>query len=482
MKKSLSVVLLSLCAMISGAQTEQDPIVLVVAGESVPRSEFEYSYNKNNGEGVIDKKSVEEYVDLFVNYKLKVKAAADAKIDTLTSFREEYASYRDQQIRPALLDDDDIEREAQRIYKETQQEVDGAGGIVKPAHIFLSVPQQTTDADYQRALQRADSIYNVLKENNFDSDLFGTLVEQYSQDISTMKTKGEFLWIRRGVLLPELDDKVFSMEVGETSTPVRAADGIHILQLRGRQHFPPYDSLRTEIHMFIDRRGVREALIDQKLDSLAAAQGQDVTRADILRQKREEMVSEDEDLKYLLKEYHDGLMLYEISNATVWDKAEKDSTALAQYYKKNKKRYRWDAPRFKGIAYRTKETADIANVKAALEGVPFDKWVEVLRTTFNADSVQIRAEKGIFRRGDNALVDKYVFAIDSVATDDRYASDYPYTSTYGRLIAQPEDYGDVRGLVVGDYQEELERAWVAALRRKYPVVVDRAVLATVNNH
>ena len=72
-----------------------------INGTPVLRSEFEYSYNKNNSEGVIDKKTVEDYVDLFVNYKLKVVAALDAKLDTLTSFKNEFAQYRDQQLRPS---------------------------------------------------------------------------------------------------------------------------------------------------------------------------------------------------------------------------------------------------------------------------------------------------------------------------------------------------------------------------------------------
>ena len=81
------------------AQTA-DPIIMTINGQPVSRSEFEYSYNKNNSEGVIDKKTVDEYVDLFVNYKLKVAAALDAKLDTLRSFQEEFAMYRDQQIKP----------------------------------------------------------------------------------------------------------------------------------------------------------------------------------------------------------------------------------------------------------------------------------------------------------------------------------------------------------------------------------------------
>ena len=85
-----------LVSMAASAQTD-DPVIMTVNGQPVLRSEFEYSYNKNNSEGVIDKKSVKEYVDLFVNYKLKVIAALDAKYDTLTSYNKEFRQYRDQQ-------------------------------------------------------------------------------------------------------------------------------------------------------------------------------------------------------------------------------------------------------------------------------------------------------------------------------------------------------------------------------------------------
>ena len=64
---------------------KSDPIIMTVAGVDVPRSEFEYSYNKNNTDGVIDKKTVDEYVELFVNYKLKVKAALDLSVRNLPS-------------------------------------------------------------------------------------------------------------------------------------------------------------------------------------------------------------------------------------------------------------------------------------------------------------------------------------------------------------------------------------------------------------
>ncbi len=481
MKKTVIMAAGLLLAAAASAQTEtEDPVIMTIAGEPVTRSEFEYSYNKNNSEGVIDKKTVDEYVDLFINYKLKVRAAADAGIDTLSSFQKEFASYRDQQIRPAMITDGDVEAEARRIYRETQEKVDSAGGLVKPAHIFVLCRQSATDAEAAAAEAKADSLYGVLKEAGFSREAFTDLATRFSDDKSTVKNGGELPWIQKGQTLPEFDEKVYSMQVGETSEPVKSAAGFHIIQLRDKSNFFPYDSLRTSVMSYINQMGIKNKLINQKLDSIAAARGGDVTRDMVLAEKREQMEAEDSDLKYLIKEYHDGLMLYEISNETVWDRAEKDSVGLANYFRKHKKKYKWDAPRFKGIAYRTKDAGDVEAVKEAVRNVKYDDWNEVLRTTFNSDSVlRIRVEKGVFKRGDNAIVDTYEYGDSAVI---REVKGYPNTASFGRFIKQPENCDDVRGLVVADYQEELEKAWVAGLRSKYPVYVDEKVLATVNKH
>ena len=111
---------------------------------------------------------------------------------------------------------------------------------------------------------------------------------------------------------------------------------------------------------------------------------------------------------------------------------------------------------------------------------PFDVWAEVLRTTFNNDSVlRIRAEKGIFKEGMNALVDSLVFGKDTTAAP---VKDFPYTDVYGKKLTAPEDVDDVRQQVISDYQDSLEKQWVEGLRKRYKVVVDEKVLATVNKH
>ena len=193
------------------------------------------------------------------------------------------------------------------------------------------------------------------------------------------------------------------------------------------------------------------------------------------------MASKDSDLKNLIKEYHDGLLLYEISNRMVWDKAAKDDAGLAAYFKKNKKRYYWDEPRYKGMVYHVKQNEDVEAVKNCVKDVPFYEWAEKLRVTFNNDSVlRIRVEKGIFKAGDNAFIDKMVFKKDTVVTP---VKNFPIDAVYGKILKRkPESYEDVRGLVTADYQDQLEKQWVADLRKKYPVEVYYDVLKTVNNH
>ena len=89
--------------------------------------------------------------------------------------------------------------------------------------------------------------------------------------------------------------------------------------------------------------------------------------------------------------------------------------------------------------------------------MPFNQWAEKLRDKFNADNtIRIRVEKGIFRKGDNALVDRDVFG---EKTTVKPVAGYPIDAVYGKKIKAPESMDDVRDLVVSNYQEELEKAW-----------------------
>ena len=462
-----------LCGNIVFAQVD-DPVVMKINGQPVSRSEFEYSFNKNNSEGVIDKKSVDEYVDLFVNYKLKVEAAKEARLDTLKSFLNEFAGYRDQQIRPAMITDADIEAEARRIYEETRSRIDGNGGMTKPAHILVMVKQKADEAQQKAAKERIDSIYNAL-QNGAD---FAELAKKCSDDKGTAANGGELQWIAKGMTLKEFEDAAWALEKGQMSKPVLSPAGWHIILLKDKGNFFDYDSQRADIVRYIEQRGLREKIIDNNLDSIGKAQN--TTAEKVLEAKRLELEANDSDLRNLIKEYYDGLLLYEISNRTVWEKAAADEAGLVAYFKKNKKNYKWDAPRFKGIAYHVKDQTDVKAVKDAVKGLPFDQWADKLRKTFNNDSIlRIRVEKGIFKQGDNALVDREVFGVDTIA---KGLKDYPIDAVYGQKLKAPKEMTDVKAQVLADYQDALEKEWVEGLRRKYAVEIDEEVLKTVNKH
>lgn len=464
--------------LVYGSHTfaQSDPTLLTVNGKPVTRSEFEYSYNKNNTESVIDKKTVEEYVELFVNYKLKVEAALAARLDTLASFQKEFATYRDQQIRPSVITDADVEREARRIYDEYKARVDGSGGLVRPAHILVLMRQKASAEEQQRAKQRIDSIYQALKAG---AD-FAELARKCSDDKGSAAKGGELPWIEHGQTLKEFEDQAYRLEVGGMSRPFVSPAGWHIVLLRDKSQCFPYDSLRANIVRFIDQRGLRDQLINQRLDSMAKATSPKTTPAEVLERMRTEMVAKDPDLRYLIQEYHDGLLLYEMSNREVWEKAQNDEAGLRAYFAKNKKKYRWDEPRYKGIAYYVKVKDDVKAVKKVLKGLPFDQWGDKLRTTFNSDSVlRIRVEKGIFKKGDNGTVDKMVFKVKG---DVMPMKDFPIDAVYGKKLKAPQQLEDVKSIVLSDYQEALEKEWVTRLRQQYPVTVDENVLKTVNKH
>lgn len=479
MKHSLIALALLLVAGQAVAQTtakqsDDDPVIMTVAGQPVARSEFEYSYNKNNTANVVDHKTVAEYVPLFIDYKLKVQAAKDAKVDTAAAFQKEYVGYRDQIVRPTYLTDSDLEVTARKMYDDAYKEVSGNGGMAKVSNIILLFPHKATAAQKDSVKLRIDSVYKALKRG---AD-FAQMAHKISGDPQTAKDGGEIGWIMKGQTIKPFEDQVWALKDGEVSKPFEVAIGWVIVRRDSSKVFFTYDEEHANLLRYVSMPEMKERLINQRLDSIAHNYG--LTRAQILQRKADEMAAADSNIRYLFQEYHDGLMLYDIADSMVWNRARLDLAGQAKYFKKHRANYTWDGPRFKGIAYATRQPEDVEAVKAAVKGKPFDEWGDILRTTFNNDSVlRIRVEKGIFKPGMNAQVDKEIFQKDTTVTTLKH---FPNTGVYGRKLTAPEEVGDVREQVIADYQTELEKKWVEALRKRYKVVVDEKVVATVNKH
>ena len=457
------------------AQPKSDPVVMTVAGVDVPRSEFEYSFNKNNGDGVAEKKTVEEYAELYANYKLKVQAALDAKLDTMASFQQEYAMYRDQQVRPTIVTDDEILATARKMYERTKEAI-GPRGLVRPAHILLELSTQATAQEQEKTRQRIDSAYRALQAG---AD-FAELAKKISQDPVSSKEGGLLPWFAPGQTLKEFEDVAYSLQPGQMSSPFLTPIGYHIILMKERKQLEPFDSLKNDLLTVLERREMRDDIVNAKLRQMVKASNGTLTQDQILEKRSDSLAATDPEMKYLFQEYHDGLLLYEVSSREVWEKATDNEAALKAWFDAHRKDYTWSQPRYKGIAYHVKDKKDVKAVKNCVKRLPFDQWAEALRTTFNPDSViRIRVEKGLFKPGDNATVDRMVF---KVPAEVKPLQDYPIDAVYGKKLKKPSDYTDVRAQVVEDYQNDLERRWVASLRKRYPVVIHEEVLKTVNKH
>ena len=462
--------------LVFSAFAQDDPIVMHVNGQPVPRSEFEYNYNKNNSEGVLDKKNVEEYAQLFVNYKLKVLAALDNHLDTLSSYQKEFRQYRDQQIRPLLIPQNAMEEECRKYYEQMLASLQGKE-LLQPAHIFLRVPQAATEEVQATAKARIDSVAQELK-NGAD---FAELAKKVSQDPGSAARGGLLPWIGPNQTLKEFEDVAYSLEVGQVSDPFLSTVGYHIIKLMDKKPLESYDELKDNIRRFLESQGLENQLAAQVLDSMSHHSSPQKTVEEILDEETERLCAQDNELKYLVQEYHDGLLLFEECSRNVWEPASKDTTGLVSYFKTNKNKYAWKEPHFRGLVYYCKNQADVKAVKKCLKGVPEDKWTNKIREQFNKDSVTVRMERRLFKKGDNANVD--VLALKDKSAKLNPLKDYPYAAGVGKVLKKgPAEWTDISNQVVTDYQRMREDEYVAELRKRYPVEIHEEVLKTVNNH
>ena len=259
--------------LIAQNNTANDPVIMTVNGKDVKKSEFEYIYQKNNTDDVIDKKSLDEYVELFKNFKLKVTEAESLGMDTLSEFRSELNEYKTELLKSyenILLNEDLVRRAYDRL-KEG----------VEVAHILVTYngedfdqqnfekmrvyPEDTLTA-YKKAMQ-------IRKRLQLRSEDFGKVALEVSKDKHSLEgdTPGYLGWFTALRLMPDLEDGVYETPVGEISMPVRTQFGYHLIKVLKRQ--PNSGELRTA-HILVecpkDADVVRVSDAEQKVSEIYA--------------------------------------------------------------------------------------------------------------------------------------------------------------------------------------------------------------------
>ena len=183
------------------------------------------------------------------------------------------------------------------------------------------------------------------------------------------------------------------------------------------------------------------------------------------------------DYRNLMNEYRDGTLLFEVMNNEVWNKAKSDEKALEQRFNANPNKYKWDEPHFKGIMICAKNDSilnEALSYYASINNVPEDTITTALNRKFGRNIKMVRV---ISQRGENEMVDNIAFA--GKAVPSAYAGYPVYTRLMGRVIDQPEEMADVKGLVASDYQDDLEQQWLQGLRKKYKVKIENKILKSL---
>ena len=216
----LTKTLLLLLFLLPLSALAQDETLFTIDGIPVMRSEFERIYHKNNHVEGVENKSVEEYLDLFINFKLKVLEAKRLGFDTVPSFIKELAGYREQLEKPYLQDRNVINALVQEAYYRTLNEVNAS-------HIMVRLPENPTPADTLKAYQRILD----LRKRAEAGEPFEKLALDLSDDPSAKINEGRLGWFSAFTMVFAFENAAYHTAVGEISMPVRSKYGYHLIKV-----------------------------------------------------------------------------------------------------------------------------------------------------------------------------------------------------------------------------------------------------------
>ncbi|MCH5220239.1 MAG: peptidylprolyl isomerase [Muribaculaceae bacterium] len=254
MKKILfSLGLLAVAAGVISAKSDKDPVIMTVNGRPVNKSEFEYLYNKNAGQQ-IEHQTLDEYVDMFVNYKLKVADALANHYDTTSSFQTELSQYRAELAAPYMLDKEaekELMDEAYNHYKR----------LVNVSHIML----QAAAPEDPKAVALADSIRTEILAGRLD---WADAAARFSIDRGTSQRGGNMGWLVSGRYPAAFEDAAYSTAVGEISQPVFSGYGYHIVKVNAEKPNPGEVKARHILKLTARKSPEEAAKAKQQIDSI----------------------------------------------------------------------------------------------------------------------------------------------------------------------------------------------------------------------
>jgi len=408
-------------------------------------------------------------------------------------------------------------------------------GQVKVSHIMVRATQGISAEDSIAARKKIYEIYEQLRKG---ADWF-EMANQYSDDIASKASGGALPWFGTGSMIPEFENAAFSLsEEGKFSEPIKTAYGWHIIRLDDKKPLEPFEVLQPTLEMKVSkdsRAELNKAALIKRLkqendfrpnDEMITAATEDIDSSLVMGQwtytaenqalnntlftikdkaytvkdfynyitekqrpqrnmtvaqymqvlyeqfSEEQLIAYEEahlpekynEYRMLLKEYRDGILLFELMDKKVWSKAVEDTAGLRNFYEQHLSNYQW-GERAKARIYVTTSQQKLDSVKT--------------KNLLNQDDLEnkdlaLNVFKGEYEQSDLPVLSKISWAPGTY--DTQYDNRYYYIVVEEILPPVTKKLNEIRGQVISDYQNHLEKEWVSVLREKHEVQINDEVL------
>lgn len=524
--KRIAVVLA--CCLYCSAQSQ---VLFTYGGKPVLVQEFIQAFRKNAAGLEKDSMAVRNYLEPFIRYKLKVRAALDLKMDTLPNQLSDLASFREQ-IKPqymlhqATLDglirlEHErskwvIETAHQFIPKISNAPVDSSfeyigyiTALTLPAavedaiyalrdgeisrqfesdagfhrfkrisskknngkrsvfHILIALPEGADAAMVAEKKKLADSLHQLISKGANTVPL----AKQFSDDKSSAANGGLIEGIGVGQYDPVFEAAVFNLPKSFEPAPVFQTNyGFHILQYV--EDIPAPETVADSEYE------IREQILqdDRRFVAINALIEESVGKFGLTRETKDKEAFISRNLEKFnpayadqIREFRDGNMLFEIMDRMVWRKATADQSGLFNYYLQHKSKYTWKAAlSVTTITSINQETAEL--VKSLYIK---DRSAEQIRKLYSEVSL---VDTGRYELKDIQILEAvtpyegYVSALHKNESDGS-VSFVVIDKVYPHNIQQ--SFEEARGQTINDYQEYLENKWMEVLKKKYPIQLNK---------
>jgi peptidyl-prolyl cis-trans isomerase SurA len=209
-----------------GAQLNAQEVLFTVGNQSITTEEFKAVYEKNKGVGAaLDPKTPEQYLELYVNFKLKIAEAYAQQRDTATGFKNEFGGYRAQLAKPYLSDQGAEEELIKQAFSRMQEEV-------RAAHIMIALEANALPSDTLKAYKQ---LVELRKSILSGKTKFENAARETSADTWSAKNGGDLGFFTVFNMVYPFESAAYELEVGELSMPVRSQYGYHLVKLLERR-------------------------------------------------------------------------------------------------------------------------------------------------------------------------------------------------------------------------------------------------------